>query len=114
MPKTAAALSLLVAAFISPFVTAGDATSKPIRALIITEGCCRDYDFRTNAIKQAAADRDVNVDWTVVNEGGNGTHAQITLYEREDRRDASGDLDQQVRQGPRVRDNLRTLERDLL
>ena len=81
MTKTATALSLLIAALITPLVTADDSSSQPIRALLITGGCCHDYDFQTKAIKQAAADRSVNVDWTVVKDGGNGTDAQIDLYD---------------------------------
>lgn len=84
MTKIAMALSLFFAAFIMQFATAEDASLKPFKALIITGGCCHDYDFQTKAIKQAAADRNVNVDWTVVNEGGNGTDAQIALYDNPD------------------------------
>ncbi|MBC8355023.1 MAG: ThuA domain-containing protein [Planctomycetes bacterium] len=83
MTKTATVLSLLVVASITSFVSAGDLSSKSIRALIITGGCCHDYDFQTKAIKQAAADRNVDVDWTVVNDGGKGTDAQIDLYNNE-------------------------------
>lgn len=84
MIKTVVALSLLLVASVTPFVIAEDASSKPIRALIITGGCCHDYDFQTKAIKQAATDRNVKVDWTVVKEGGNGTDAQIDLYNNPD------------------------------
>lgn len=84
MPKTATALSLLLVALITPFVTSEDAASKPMKALIITGGCCHDYDFQTKAMQQAATDRNVNVDWTVVKEGGNGTDAQIDLYNNPD------------------------------
>lgn len=80
MPKSAFATCLLLAASLTSLAAADDASSKPIRALIITGGCCHDYEFQTKAIKQAAADRDVNVKWTVVNDGGNGTDAQIDLY----------------------------------
>ena len=54
-------------------------SGKPIRALLITGGCCHNYQFQadsmTNGISQKAA-----VEWTVVNEGGNGTRAEIDLY----------------------------------
>jgi len=45
MPKIASALSLLLVATIAPFATADDSSSKPIRALIITGGCCHDYEM---------------------------------------------------------------------
>ena len=58
-------------------------SGKPIRALIITGGCCHNYKFQaeamTNGISQQA-----DVEWTVVNEGGNGTKAEIDLYDKAD------------------------------
>jgi type 1 glutamine amidotransferase len=81
MSKTVFTFTFLLLATLSPFVAAEDASSTPIQALIITGGCCHDYDFQTKAIKQAATDRNVKVDWTVVKDGGNGTDAQIDLYD---------------------------------
>lgn len=80
MLKTTSVISLLLAATFASSAVADDASTNPIEALIITGGCCHDYDFQTKAIKQAAADRNVAVNWTVVNDGGNGTDAQIELY----------------------------------
>lgn len=80
MSKTSLTFTFLLLASLSQFAAAEDA-SKPIRALIVTGGCCHDYDFQTKAIKQAATDRNVNIDWTVVKDGGNGTDAQIALYD---------------------------------
>jgi len=58
-------------------------SGKPIRALIITGGCCHNYGFQaaamTNGISQQA-----DFEWTVVNEGGNGTKAEIDLYRNPD------------------------------
>ncbi|MBN9689137.1 MAG: ThuA domain-containing protein [Verrucomicrobia bacterium] len=52
---------------------------KPLRVLLITGGCCHNYPFQsaqlTNAVSKLAP-----VTWTVVNEGGNGTRAEIPLY----------------------------------
>ena len=49
-------------------------SGKPIRALIVTGGCCHNYTFQaaamTNGISQQA-----DFEWTVANEGGNGTKA---------------------------------------
>lgn len=56
------------------------AASSKIRALLITGGCCHDYPFQAKAMQLAAAERGVKIDWTIVNEGGNGTEAQIELY----------------------------------
>lgn len=63
----------------------GDDDSKenvlPIHALIITSGCCHDYDFQTSAMKKAAAVAGVDIIWKVVNDGGKSTKAQIEFYD---------------------------------
>jgi len=67
---------LLLATFstlaIEPALSAG--APKPLRALLITGGCCHNYPFQaaalTNAVAKLAA-----VEWTIVNEGGNGPRA---------------------------------------
>ena len=50
-----------------------------IRALLITGGCCHNYGFQAQAITNGISEK-ANVVWTVVNEGGKGTRAQIDLY----------------------------------
>lgn len=51
-----------------------------LKVLLITGGCCHDYPFQTYALQKAARDRKVDVDWTIIDQGGNGTDAQIELY----------------------------------
>ncbi len=51
-----------------------------VRILLITSGCCHDYDFQTKAMQLAMERRGVAAVWTVVNEGGTGTDAQIDFY----------------------------------
>lgn len=52
--------------------------------LLITGGCCHDYPFQAAiALAKAATERGVKIDWNVVNEGGNGTEAEIDLYKNE-------------------------------
>jgi type 1 glutamine amidotransferase len=58
-----------------------EGSTKPLRVLIITGGCCHDYDFQSKALQLAAAERDMEIDWTIVNKGGKGTRAQIELYD---------------------------------
>ena len=55
----------------------------PLRVLLITSGCCHDYDFQTKSMQLAFKKAGVIVDWTVVNEGGTGTEAQIDFYKDE-------------------------------
>jgi hypothetical protein len=66
---------------LSPAV-AGEAR-KPLRALLITGGCCHNYTLQSRELTNAVA-KLVAVEWTVVNEGGNGTRAQIPLYSKPD------------------------------
>ncbi|WP_220699452.1 ThuA domain-containing protein [Pelobium manganitolerans] len=58
------------------------AASKPKKILLITGGCCHDYAFQSKAIMDAVS-AVVDAEWTVKNEGGNGTSAKIDLYEDE-------------------------------
>ncbi len=55
------------------------AAEKPIRALIITGGCCHNYAFQSQAITQAVA-RVANVQWTILQDPRTGTVGEIDLY----------------------------------
>ncbi|MFK7910437.1 MAG: ThuA domain-containing protein [Akkermansiaceae bacterium] len=52
---------------------------KPLKVLLVTGGCCHDYKFQTKALTMATEAR-APIEWTVVNKGGRGTHAEIELY----------------------------------
>lgn len=52
---------------------------KPLKVLLVTGGCCHDYKFQTKALTMASESR-APLEWTVVNKGGKGTHAEIELY----------------------------------
>src|ERR1051325_65054 len=56
---------------------------KPLRALLITGGCCHNYPFQTQSLTNAVA-KLAAVEWTVVMQGGNGTRAEISLYDNPD------------------------------
>ena len=58
-------------------------SGKPIQALLITGGCCHNYLFQAAALTSGVEDQ-ADVEWTVVNEGGTGTKAQIDLYDDPD------------------------------
>jgi uncharacterized protein len=53
----------------------------PIKAMIVTGGCCHDYRFQSEAIMKAFQESNVNVEWTVIHQGGTGTEAEIDLYD---------------------------------
>ncbi len=62
---------------------ANTSTGKPLRALLITGGCCHNYPFQTQAMTNAI-NKVANVEWKVVMEGGTGTRAEIDLYKNPD------------------------------
>ena len=59
------------------------AEQKPMRALLITGGCCHNYALQAQQLTNAVA-KLTAVEWTVVKEGGNGTRAEISLYDNPD------------------------------
>ncbi|MBI5766220.1 MAG: ThuA domain-containing protein [Verrucomicrobia bacterium] len=59
------------------------ADTPPLRALLVTGGCCHDYDLQARVLTTAAS-KAAPVTWTIVNEGGKGTRAQIPLYDNPD------------------------------
>jgi len=65
------------------FTTVSAADQRPLRALLVTGGCCHNYPFQTQQLTNALAQL-AKVDWTVVKEGGNGTRAEISLYDNPD------------------------------
>lgn len=73
-----ALLVLLGFSFIS-----GSAADRPLRALLITGGCCHNYAVQTESLTNAAT-KHAEIVWTIVHEGGTGTRAMIPLYDRPD------------------------------
>jgi len=52
-----------------------------VKILLVTGGCCHDYRFQAEAMQQAMKDAGAPAQWTIVNEGGNGTvSAMDELY----------------------------------
>lgn len=66
----------LCALLVSPALHADE----PVSILLVTGGCCHDYTYQTEQLQKAFKDHKVDVKWKVVNEGGNGTKAQIDFY----------------------------------
>lgn len=58
-------------------------SGKPLRVLLITGGCCHNYDFQSKAM-EAGVRAQVDSEWKIVNEGGTGTRGQIALYDQVD------------------------------
>lgn len=64
-------------------VTASAADTKPLRALLVTGGCCHNYPFQAEQLTNALAKLSP-VEWTVVMKGGTGTRAEISFYDNPD------------------------------
>lgn len=57
--------------------------TRPLKALLVTGGCCHDYEFQSTALT-ASTEAAMPIKWTIVHKGGNGTRAQIDLYKNRD------------------------------
>lgn len=53
--------------------------AKPIRALLVTGGCCHDYPRQKQILTKGISDRS-NIEWVVVHQGGTATSSEIELY----------------------------------
>src|SRR5688572_25396441 len=71
-------LLILLSALVATF--AAHAAPAPVRALLITGGCCHDYEFQARTLTEGIK-KYGNVTWTVMNEGGKTKNAKFALYE---------------------------------
>lgn len=80
-------ITILIAGFfiIAIFTFGGKPieSRKNLKILLVTGGCCHNYAFQTEVIKTCLPDSLI-AEWTVVNEGGTGTTAEIKLYDNKD------------------------------
>ena len=67
----------------SLILAADDVAAPPIRALLITGGCCHDYDVQKQLIANGLKER-ANIEVTVVQQGGTATDSKIALYQDPD------------------------------
>ena len=78
--RTVVPILLLAVALVTGCTTA---EHRPVQALLITGGCCHNYPFQAASLTNAVG-RHTPVEWTIVNQGGNGTRAEIPFYDRPD------------------------------
>lgn len=74
--------SLLLALSLSQPVSAAESLysgRRPIKALLITGGCCHNYAFQAQALTTGIS-KVANVEWTILQESNTTTRAQISLY----------------------------------
>ena len=55
------------------------AANRPIRALLITGGCCHDYERQKRILTRGLSAR-ANIQWTIVHQGGTTTDTKIPFY----------------------------------
>jgi hypothetical protein len=53
---------------------------KPIRALMISGGCCHDYPNQNLILSEGISSR-ARVEWTLVNQGGTARDVQVPVYD---------------------------------
>lgn len=59
------------------------AAVKPLKALMITGGCCHDYN-KQKVIVPAGISQRANVEWEIVHEGGSGRNHKVSVYSKPD------------------------------
>lgn len=80
VPPAMKSTSAIAALFALLILGAPAFAAAPLRVLLITGGCCHDYPTQSRHLIDAV--RAVTpAEFTVVNEGGNGTRGQIALYD---------------------------------
>ncbi len=57
--------------------------AEPIKALLITGGCCHDYVKQKIILTQGISKR-ANVDWTIIHEGGKSRDHRFSIYKKKD------------------------------
>jgi uncharacterized protein (TIGR03067 family) len=70
--------------FLANYKRQGDAGVRPIRALMISGGCCHDYEGQDKILSEGISKR-ARVEWTIVRDAGQtGTQHKISAYQKED------------------------------
>ncbi len=59
------------------------AAAAPIRALMVTGGCCHDYEKQKLILSSGISER-ANVEWTIVHEGGTSRDHKVSIYSKPD------------------------------
>ena len=52
---------------------------KPVRALLLTGGCCHDYILQEKLLTEGTKAR-MNIEWDVLNEGGKGFSHRYSIF----------------------------------
>jgi uncharacterized protein len=55
----------------------------PLKALLITGGCCHDYEKQKHVLSEGVSAR-AHVEWTIVHEGGNSSNHRMSIHADKD------------------------------
>src|SRR5947207_9044038 len=59
-------------------------SAEPLRALLVTGGCCHDYEAQKKTLTEGISAR-ANVTWTIIHEGDNaGKDTEYSIYKKPD------------------------------
>jgi Trehalose utilisation len=59
------------------------ASAKPLKALLITGGCCHDYATQKQLLSAGLSQR-IPIEWTIVHEGGSTLDHKVSVYSQPD------------------------------
>ena len=76
---TIVAVLVITSCRISPAPGQDRQSARPLHALLVTGGCCHDYDRQKLILTRGISAR-ANVRWTVVHQGGTTSDTPIPLY----------------------------------
>src|ERR1051326_107385 len=70
--------------FLLVCLVGGAHSAEPLRALMITGGCCHDYEAQKKILSEGISAR-ANVTWTIIHEGGNDSKdTKFSIYNKPD------------------------------
>lgn len=75
--------AIIFAVFLSYSSLIGAQNNQPIRALLVTGGCCHDYARQKTVLTEGISAR-ANVVWSIVHEGDGSTDHKLSVYEDPD------------------------------
>ncbi|HEX3870347.1 MAG TPA: ThuA domain-containing protein, partial [Pirellulales bacterium] len=81
--KSHAIAAVALLASVVNLVAVQSAEPKPLRALLVTGGCCHDYNTQKAILTEGLSAR-ANLEWTIVHEGGTSQDHRVSIYEKPD------------------------------
>jgi len=72
-------MQLLIQVIVCLVFAISASAAEPINALLITGGCCHDYERQKELIPQGLSQR-ANIQWTILHEGGDSREHEVKLY----------------------------------